>query len=581
MIYGAKHRTIIMPASVKLILDHLRQSFERYTYLYTLAGMLAYLLIFQTHFVMTGDTWAEAFYEYVHGAIANGWQGFFFTGIAGYFNFLPKLLTYSYVSFGLPLQYIDHMFRFSVIAYALLCISFISHSYNRSMIKNDYMRTLFAFMVLLTYYHISSFSIINIWYVGFIPITLVSLSSVKFRNQLQELAYAAFAMSVCLTKPSLILFPLVIYRAIRHKEYLLGSIIAFSITLQSLLFFTSSYYHTSTVEQHVHILVRIVNVLLYLGVLLLKLFRLSISSFWLIPLASLFIFGLIAIAIRIRGFMQAALITLTLLLASYTAIYAPDAYPVSVRLSYDALFHDEMKLQREVMISFLLLLLIFITANYAIKYFQVRSRKFGKLPILIVIVPLLFLVGCEYRTIDTRSSNLYINIDAFRPDLRTNRPVCMPIPPTPSWTPYGSASGPTYGWYYENGAYGSCSKLNYNKTMDKDSFTHKIGSGLDIDVEAVLSKRLSSVLIPISNPYPGQTRHIILENTASHKTYTAVIENKTNSDKITYLAFDLTDESPAPIYRLVLKEAGTNTSNLTTGTFKEGGVIIFPYFLSP
>ena len=60
-----------------------------------------YLLISQYKFVVSGDAWAEDFYEYVHGAIANGWNGFFYTGIAGYFNFIPKLLSYRHLQTGL------------------------------------------------------------------------------------------------------------------------------------------------------------------------------------------------------------------------------------------------------------------------------------------------------------------------------------------------------------------------------------------------------------------------------------------------------------------------------------------------
>jgi hypothetical protein len=54
----------------------------RRPYLVAFIVCLMYLLLFQRNFVMSPDVWAEAFYEYVHGALVDGKGAFFDTGIA-------------------------------------------------------------------------------------------------------------------------------------------------------------------------------------------------------------------------------------------------------------------------------------------------------------------------------------------------------------------------------------------------------------------------------------------------------------------------------------------------------------------
>lgn len=483
-------------------------SFARYTYIYAFAGMIAYLAIFQSKFLLSGDSWAEAFYEYVYGAVTGGWQAFFELGIAGYFNFLPKLFSYGYILLGAPVEYVDYFFRVVVVLYTVACISFIAHGYNRFLIKNDALRVLLAFATLLIFYHISSFSFINVWYVGFIPIMLISLSPKRFVYEWQQILYAAFAMSVCFTKPSLILIPLIIYRMIRHKEYLLGAIILFSAGLQSLLFFASTYYETAiqTYTEHIPLYKKIANTLLYPGLLTLKLYQIPPVQLASVIGATGLLGLLFAALVKIRGIVQALLIALTLGLLSYTAIYPPDTAPFSVVSSFNELFSDEMKLQREVLVTFIIVLSLFVTGSYIFDKSRGRQSRLIKGS---VVTFLLLLTVMSFRTIDTQSSTLHVNIDPFRPSIAKNSAICMPIPPTPSWYPKNTA---VYGWYYESYGIGTCGKTNYDKLIDYTSFgKRKIGSGKDIIVINEHKHEIKSILLPINNPNPDHATTVSLK----------------------------------------------------------------------
>ncbi|MBC7404829.1 MAG: hypothetical protein H7252_03985 [Cytophaga sp.] len=544
------------------------------------AGVLCllYLALFQFRFVSTGDSWAEAFYEYVHGAVANSWQGFFYTGIAGYFNFLPKILAYGYVWLGLPLQYIDYFFRAAVIAYTVCCLSFIAHQSNRDIIKNDYLRIACSVLTLMTFYHISSFSFINVWYVGFVPIMLISLRSKRFSAEWQEVLYVVFAVSVCLTKPSLVLAPLVLYRTIRLKEYLLGSILIFAITLQTALFFTSSYFHNLPVQVHVGLITKGINVLIYIGLIFLKLFRIQPYNIAFV-LAGLLLVLILAWCVKnALGYIKAALLSITLLLIAYTGIYSPDAPSVSLRTAYKTLYVDQMKLQREVLIYFFIILFICIALQYARQILQGKKMVSSQVLTIGTLAIVALLAVAEFRTIDVHGNNLYINLDAYRPDLRTNTATCIPIAPTPSWgvTPNGA---PGYGWYYENGTYGSCDKTNYDKSIKYTSFTHQLRSGLSLTLNNRQSAPIKSVLIPIANPQPGKGRIVVLTDQLTGKSYSSRIMSKSSSDKLSFVAFNVAAEQLRPQYEFTVTEPGVFVSDLSLGTFTDGSLAQYSYFL--
>lgn len=553
---------------------------KKHPYTTTLVVSLLYLVIFQTKFVSSGDIWAEAFYEYVYGAIISGSEGFFHTGIAGYFNFLPKLFSFPYVINGLPLQYIDYFFRIIVILFTVSCTSFIAHSYNRPLIKSDLLRSLLALAVLLTFFHISSFSFINIWYVGFIPIILVSLSPNKFANEWYQLLYGGFAMAVCLSKPSVILLPLVVYRIVKHKEILLGALILFAIILQSVLFFTSPYYHywTAHIDVHTSIFRKAIDTFLYPGLLLLKLLKIYPIHIIVVTLASAVIAALSLFNIKKIGWIKVCLIGLTLLLASYTALYPPDTQPLSVTKALDTLYVDEMKLQRELMLYFVVLLIIGISLGSVTTLS--KKRVFRKRIYIASVAVLVLILGVSYRPIDTESSRVYVSIDSFRASLKKREVVCMPIPPTPSWTPADYKGDPTYGWYYENKGLGTCTKSNYDKAIAFNSFSTPLRSGLDVSIKPnAENESIKTLLIPIANPNPKRAAILELRNEKTKKTYESHVYSKSIDDRITYVSFNLSSEPYQQEYTYKLYEKGVSGSKLSTGTFKEGGTALFTYFI--
>lgn len=560
----------------QLFIRAVASSFARYTHFYAFGGMLLYLLVFQFQFITTGDGWAEAFYEYVHGAVTTGWQSFFDLGIAGYFNFLPKLLTYPYILFNAPLEYIDYFYRFAVIGFTLGCISFIAHPYNRDLIKNDLLRTLLALAVLLTFYHISSFSMINVWYVGFIPIILVSLSPHKFQTEWQQLFYAAFTMAVCLTKPSLIVLPLIIYRMIRHKELLLGSILLFPVILQACLFFSSTYYEfwSAARTEHVDLLSKVANTLLYPGLLIWKLYQVHPANFALVTAGTALIGILFLILWRVRGFIQMTLIGLVLCLASYTAIYPPDTPPFSVKDTFGSLFGDYMKLQRELLISFVIVLLLFICASFIIQCFA--KHRYSRYITVATFAAIIFLTAMSFRVIDAKGSHLYVNLDPFRPSLAKDTPICMPVAPTPSWYPPNTS---VYGWYYESWDYGTCGKTNYDKTINYNSFgRQKIDGGMPIKVVNIHHHDIKSLYLPVQNPDSTRATTLVLRNTKTGKTYEAPIDAK-RDDRLTFVAFNLEGEDSEDEYSYTLTEKNVKKSTLSTGIFTDGRLAHYSYFL--
>ncbi len=571
---SSKNKVIGKPAVrfmpvIQGLLKRIKYSFYRLPHVYALLFCLVYLLIFQWNFVSTGDAWAEAFYEYVHGAVANGVHGFFTTGIAGYYNFLPKLLSFPYVILGLPLNHIDQFFRLGVIAFAVASISFIAHPYNRPVIKSDLLRVLLSLCTLMTIGHISSFSMINIWYVGFIPIILISLSPNRFKNEFSQIIYAAFGMAVCLSKPSIVLLPLVLYRAWRHKEYLLGSILTFAIGLQTLLFFSSTFYSSSPPAAHVGILSKLSDILLYPGVILLKIVHIYPANLLYVVLSTA-----VLILFSLYAYKKLGLVRISVLLAFtfgliYTSVFPPDSPLPRVLSSYKYIYLDHTKLQRDIVLSFLLVL----SLMFFIEFMMNNATRLARYQRYTLISLLLLFVISLYRPIDVSSSNLYVSIDSFRSDLHARSATCMPIAPTPTWVPVNAKPGPTYGWYYEADALGSCSKLNYEKTLDPVNYIKSPAvSPYMIDVGP--NGKIRSLLIPVRTNHAQDTVDFTLTNIDSKKVFRFKVKGR-QTDRNAFASFNLGGESQQAVYRYKLSAS----SQYEIERFTDGTQAFFAYYL--
>lgn len=184
-----------------------------------------------------------------------------------------------------------------------------------------------------------------------------------------------------------------------------------------------------------------------------------------------------------------------------------------------------------------------------------------------------------YRPIDVLSSSLYVNIDSFRKDLATKTATCMPIPPTPSWVPYDFSGGPTYGWYYESGAYGSCTKTNYEKAIDYKSFNKKIDSDTILKIDNQEGLQIKSLLIPIHNSTPKESKIVRLKNLETGEVFSSKIVSKTNGDNLNFVAFNLAGDRVMKNYEYSLSADGDILTGISTGSFNDGSQAYYAYFL--
>jgi hypothetical protein len=557
---------------VSRILGAVKGSFTKWPHFYTAVLCLLYLASFQTSFLFSGDTWAEAFYEYVKFALQGQWEEFFRLGIAGYFNFLPKILSFTYILNGFPLDQVDYFFRISVVMFAISCVSFIAHPFNHSLIKNDWLRVIMAIMTLNLLYHVSAFSFINVWYIGFIPIILITLNPNKIYREWKQVLYAAFAVAVCLTKPSLILAPLVIYRMVRLREWLLGFIILLAITVQTALFLTSEYYLQAQVDQ-ADVVTRLTSLFYGAGVTVFKTFDVYPPHIFFVAIAAMLLASALFVVYINKRRLQAVMLALVFGLFLYIYLYAPDALLNVNEANYLQQFNDISKLQRELIPSFLVLVPFFMCADILIDSFG-RQRAFRFNKAWLVIIPMALLAMWQYRPIDALSNKVYMNIDPFRSSLKNHESTCMPVPPTPTW---GMNAEPNSSWLYEH--YGICASRNTKLKFDYDSFDRPIGEQFDFSIANHLDLQIKSILIPIANPAPVETRTLMLKNIDTNKTYTAQVTGKSNNEAVSFVLFNLAKEGNRSVYNFRLSEQNTASSTLKTGYFKQGGLAYYAYFM--
>lgn len=528
---------------------------------------LLYLMVFQNPFMRTGDAWAESWYEYIHGAFVNGKAGFFELGIAGYFNFLPKMLSYPYVLLHLPLEYIDYFFRFATIAFVIGCTSFIAHPYNRPLVKSSFLRIILAIALLMCFSHITIFSMINAWYAGFIPFILVSLSPYRFRNELRMVLYAAFALAVSLTKPSIILLPFAIYRMVRHKEYLLGFIVSFGIILQTLFLFSSKYLSGFPAIE-ADLVERGLATLLYPGLILLKSFGVTFSSFLLIIVASLFIAALLYTSYHKIGLIRTGLLTLVILSASYTSLYAPDSPAPSLIKDYTLLMADDQKLQREVVVQLMLLIPTFISLGWLTE--KLRPKRLYVVVLTLTSLTLLPL----YRPIDVTSAALTTDLKPFQQELKNRSIDCIPIAPNALWG-VKERSKRTYPWYFERGEYGSCGRTNYAKSFYRSSFTKRTSEIPELSVTLDEPHTLTAFSLPVRLLSPRDKTILTLTENISGKHFTATVAER-QFDEMANPVFNLAGLPKNAQFRFSLS---SSNPDVFIGTFDDQTPLSFTYFL--
>lgn len=533
----------------------------------TLILLSLYMLVFQNSYVFGGDSWAEAFPEYLNDALMLPWNEIFSSGWAGYLTIIPALFTNLYVWSWLPLGSIDIYFRIITLVFAIGSIAFIAHPINRGLIKNDFIRVFIALILLLSFRHVSALAFINIWYVGFFIIALVSLSKAKI-SRVWEWLYTAFALLVALSKTSLVILPFVIYRTIVQKKYISGGIIGAAAILQTLLtVFADTGYGGEDIN--FSIIEIIIGAFLSVGILTFKIFQVTPPHLIAIIIVSLIVIGMgiySAIKSRQRLF-QIGLLFIGLGLSIYLHVFAPDNSFSTLWVSYMELFNDVGKYQREFMINFFILLIIGIFLSDIIKDIPKKFKRITLFSVVIIILGM-FLAINPFAKIDTTSAAVQSSVSSFRTSLNIEEPICMPVAPTPLWD-YRAR------WFfqYKGGCYTNIPTL----PIDMDSFNQGIdNNGVTLTIPATSKDELKTVGVVIGTD-KGFVGDLTLTDLSINKSFSVHLENEAGG--LQFVSFNTTALGPRE-FSYSMKLTSQSNFSPTMGTFKDSSTpVIYPYFM--
>ena len=533
----------------------------------TIALLTLYFLIFQFNFVFSGDSWAEAFPEYVNDALTLTWTEIFSSGWAGYLTVIPATLTNIYIWVGLPLSSIDFYFRIITLIFTIFSIAFIAHPINRSLIKNDLIRVFIAFLLVLSFRHISALAFINIWYVGFFVIILVSLTKQNFTKKLYEWLYTAFAVLVALSKTSLVVIPFVLYRTIVKKKYISGALIISAAILQTLLtIFADTGYGGEDIN--FSIIDIIVNGFLSIGILTFKIIQVTPPSIVAVMLMSLAIIAMGVYLAYAKQFKQTVLIFFGLALSIYLHVFAPDNNFASLWTNYLDLYSDAGKYQREFLINFFILLIVGMFCSSLIISSKGKSKK-----AVITLVCLLGLVGLitvnPLNKIDITSAPVQTGMaSSFKTSLDINESVCVPVPPTPGWV-YKAR------WFFQfrGGCYSNTPQLPINYSSFNTPIT-KEGTPLWINATSKDELKTVVVAIDVDENFIGD---VTLTDVSINKSFTQTVASKDGG--IQFVSFNTTALGPRDAaYSLRLTYDGQRP--IHTGTFENtNDTVMYHYFM--
>lgn len=523
-------------------------------------GMLVYFALFQLPFVMSGDIWAEAYMEYLHKALHAGLVSVIMPSWEGYVTLLPSLFTKAYVEFGASLGVIDAYLRAVAVIFTIGSLAVIASPLTRTLLPQLWQRLIVILGLLLTLWHVSAFSFINIWYVGFIPIIVLALSAVKFKIW-QQIAYTLFALSVAFTKPSIILAPFIVYRAIRTKEYVSNALILAAVVVQTyLLFFASSNGVRNVVQGTWHI---VHDMYVGMGTAILKLVQVAPNDVTIVC-ANIGLVLLLVLLILRLGWVRAGLLAFGFAFSVYAYVLAPSADAVRPLADATAIFVDHYKIQREMLISMFLVL----SLGFLLPHVWRGTRKFvgaWQVPARIVVLFVVgFSLGYIYRPIDVSSHQVAVSIDPFRSTLAMKQPLCMPVAPTPSWSQGTN-------WFMAYG--GGCETIGAFNMNALENLNQPIEDGQLVKIAGHGQHSLMTVMLPVRLAVPHKETTLTLENVATGARFTGKL--KADEGAAQFVAFNTSGLAVAELYEFVLKtEVPTYTA-----THDEGTVPAQAYFM--
>lgn len=516
-------------------------------YILCVAFLALYLLFFQTNFTLTGDTWAEAFPEYVNDVLTKDPSDIIQSSWAGYLTIVPSFLTQLYISSHLPLGDIDYYFRFVTLSFAILCCAFIAHPFNRHLIKSDILRFFLAFLTLFSICHVSGLAFINIWYIGFVVIILACASSRKLSLN-REILFTIFATLICLSKPSLIILPFILYRLARQldvhkspvvifltrtpvklswKEWLyfawmkskfgiVGSLtLIAAIALETYLtvFGTNGF---SGGAVHASPLMLITDLFLASGTLLLKVLHIPNINIWLVLASSISVVLFFVVLFR-KSKLLALTMALCLLLGIYLHIYSPDNTLDNVSVNFHRLYDDQTKLQRELIPSFMLLLALAMNIGYVLQSRVLATRKYSEIVFIVITLLLFVTISKPWDTIINQKTGQFYSVDIgnYRNSLNAEQPVCMPVAPS-------TFLDNSAGWFFQYK--GGCLQLTSNNHILSNTFTNQIETtGQKLQVAGGKQYDLKSVILPIRTSGPLIQAVLSIRDSLTGKMYSSGI----------------------------------------------------------
>jgi len=519
--------------------------------------VLVFFVVFQRGVLLLGDVWAEGHAIFLGSSTFQHWGVVTAPTTEGYLSILPIFFAKAYVSAGLPIGYVDYYFRAVAVCFTLAVVAFTAAPINRKLIKSDNIRILFGLVVALLLTHLSVFTYINIWYLGFLPLCLIGLNTDALSIR-KQIAYTVYGSLIALSKPSILLAPFVIFRAYRTKEYLSNTLILLASLWQTHLLFSAG------PEVNRHMYANFANALqaLYLGgsVALLKMISIFPSNIFLIVAANIVIVSIFIVLFRTRHWMIASLVLFGYLFSIYSNLLAPGTI---TNFTAEAIYNNPYKLQRELLINMFLMLAVFLIAERVIIFIRTHrsSHKLfnGSLYLLLAAVFLRL-----YHPIDTTSSRVTIDIEPFRYGLDLHQPLCVPIAPAPNWSPGTS-------WFLQYR--GGCTFVNFDKATDPMSFKQSLKTSVSFTAPGYEARELKTILVPLKTSSLENGQAILRERASGM----LIISNvKASPDGLRYVAFNTAGLPPRTSYEFDMYSAH---SFLYAGRFIDGSPIFYAYYI--
>lgn len=556
-----------MPIKIKNYLlplaRRLKVGLRKHLFLVSLLSIGLYLLLLQTVFLFSGDTWAESFAEYLHETLMVGWKDVFAPSWAGYLTVIPSALSAAFVSSGLPLGLVDYYFRAAAILFAALSASFVALRWNRKIIKSDTLRVLLAVFLVALFSGVSDFSFINVWYMGFIPIIFICLNPALL-TPFKQVCYVLFSTLVVLTKPSIVLAPFVVYRMFKTKQYVSNIAVLLVISLQTymLLFAGPPAMQTNVTPGATEAFMAL---FVGAGISVLKFLSIFPSSMWFVIGANLLLGCMFWYVAKKRNIWMALALAAALIVAVYAQYMAPGEYLYRRVQNFAALYNFDLKLQRDLLInSILVICLALLIPSIAAFIKQKASNKYLKYALITLLCSGLFVQAVRiYHPMDARQA---MDISPFRHSLTMRQPLCIPLP-----TPKPGNLDPE--WYFQDG--GICITPQKNQKLHPS--TIPVHETVRMRVEGLGPYPLKSILMPLYVP-DGVSGTVTIRDTRTGQAYAADVHK--SKEEITPIAFNTAGMAVRDSYEFEVTSTTLELAHFSQGS-DTGQPAYYAYFMMP